>query len=551
MAYVRMHQIKTTVGRAIKYITRESATVGGQFISTNAAVIDPGDWRAIETEFVATRASQVSRGAKGSVLAHHVIQSFKPGEVDSPGLAHEIGVGLAEKITQGQHEYVVATHLDKGHMHNHILINAVSHTHGRKFRVDKRTLASIRASSDALCFERSLSIIQRRDVILSEPIGLVYAKARGTSTFDLLKIAIDNAVGQSTTWAQYERALAAQGVQVARSQKRTITYRGPGMGRSVRDLRLGAGYAEEQVIARLGRHSVLRFDVDQSMVAHRDEESVTVKVPGTRGRRRIAVNASQVVMHGRTLRIYLPSEGTQAILDARGGIAATVPTRALYVSFTPPERALLRVYSQRVAADRVRGGSALRRDLGKMHAAESQLNARARYGVVSAVQAVKQAAELGVQLDDGMREIQTLAVALDAAPINGRERDDVTVRLSDAQNRCAALQSTAAALVAFARETERDADKQVRAMTLHQRLTGLSRRDIAAVSGRGVNDEEVVRRLDRAQTREERRAEEKPASWAEMTLKERTDWLRQRDGRQRRMPQRGSDDQDTSGRTRR
>lgn len=551
MAYVRMHQVKATVGRAIKYVTREDATLGGQLVSTNTAVIDPNDWRAIENEFLATRERQVSKGTKGSVLAHHVIQSFKPGEVDSPGLAHEIGVELAEKITRGQHEYVVATHLDKGHMHNHVLVNAVSHTHGRKFRVERHTLAGIRETSDALCIERSLSVIQPKELSLSEPIGFVYAKARGVSKLDLLKVAIDNAVGQSVTWAQYERALVSQGIQVGRSQKRTITYRGPGMDRSVRDLRLGAGYAEDQVMARLGGHSVLRFDLDQSLVERGNEDSVTVKLPGTGGSRMFAVNSSQVVRHGKTLRIYLPSEGTQAILNARGGIAATVPTRALYVAFMPPERALLKVYGQRAAADQVRGSKALRRDLGKMHAQESQLNARARYGVVTAAQAVKQTAELSVQVDDGIREIQTLAVALDEVPANSQERWDISVRLSDAQNRCVDLQNTATALLAFARETERDAKEQVQAMTLQQRLTGLSQHDVAAVSGRKVNVEEVVRNLDRAQVDEGRGVEEKPARWAEMTLKERTDWLRQRDERQRPQQQRRSDDKGTSGRTRR
>ncbi len=553
MAYVKMHQIKATVGKAIQYVTRDDATMGGMLVSTNTAVVDPNDWRAIEAQFRATADTQVSLGAKGDVLAHHVIQSFKPGEIGSPRLAHEVGVEFAEKITRGQFEYVVATHLDKGHMHNHILMNAVSHTHGRKFRVVKTTLAGFRKTSDALCLERSLSVIQPRTVSVSPSIGEVYARARGASKLDALKVAIDRAVSSNSSWGEYELALRAQGVEVGRSQKRTITYRAPGMARVVRDIRLGGGYAEDQIMARLGKGSVMRVDVHESLVARSSETGVTVKVPGTNGGRLVAVNAAQVVRHGSTLRLYLPAEGKQAILDARGGIVAQVPTRALYVAFAPPERALIKVYGQRAAADQLRGSRALRGELEQMHAQESQLNTRARYGIVTAQQAVRQAVDLGTQLDAGLREIQTLAVAIDNAAPGSQERRDLTVRMAATQNRCAELQESAQALVRFASEVERDAESQVKAMTLQERLAGLSRADKEAVTGRPAEDKEVVKHLDRAQVDEDRGAEEKPARWAEMALKERTDWLRQRDERVRRQQQqqRRNDDNGTNGRARR
>lgn len=547
-----MHQIKATIGKAIQYVTRDDATLGGALVSTNTAVIDPNDWKAIETQFKATADAQVSRGRKGDVLAHHIIQSFKPGEIGSPQLAHEVGVEFAERITKGQYEYVVATHLDKGHMHNHILVNAVSYTHGRKFRVVKTTLSDLRRTSDALCREHSLSVIQPREVSINPSIGEVYARARGASRIDALKVAIDRAVSGSATWAEFERAVRAQGVEVGRSQKRTITYRAPGMGRGVRDIRLGPGYAEDQIMARLGKGSVLRVDVHESLVARATDQAVTIKVPGSGGQRMVSVSEAQIVRHGATLRLYLPAEGTQPILNQRGGIVAQVPTRALYVAFTPPARALIKVHGQRAAADQVRGSKAVRGDLEKMHAQESQLNARARYGVVTAQQAVRQAVELDGQLEVAVREIQTLAVALDDTTPGTREHRDLAVRLAATQNHAAGLQESAKALVSFASEVEKDAEKQVKEMTLQQRLAGLSRRDLDAVTGRESNEEEVVKHLDRMQVEEDRGAEEKPARWADMSLKERTDWLRQRDERARRQQQqRRNDDNGSSGRTRR
>lgn len=547
MAYVKMHQIKATVGRAIKYISRTDATQDGRLVTTNAAVIDPTDWRAVEAQFMATHAEKQGPGRKGEVLAHHVIQSFAPGEIADPDIAHEIGVKLAESITRGEHEYVVATHLDKGHFHNHIIVNAVSMESGRKLRVVKSTLATIRSRSDALCLERGLSVIEPVRDSVGQSLGQVYAQARGVSALDRVKVAIDTAVSGSRTWPQFEAALRSQGVEVGRSAKRVVTYRGFGMKRAAREIRLGAGYSEEQIMARLGRQSVLRFDVDQSMITGVARDSVKVKVPGTKGTRYLQINEGQVVRHGKTLRLYLPSEGAQPILDARGNIAAQVPTRALYAVFTPPVRDLIRVYGQRAAADAVRGSRGLRNDLARMHETESSLNARARYGVVNARQAIEQAAALDVQIESGLHEVQTLVVAYDEAAHGSPERADLAVRLSSAQARLADTQTSARALVKWAVEVDRDAEREVRQMTLKERLRGLSESDLTGVGMAPEKARELTEQVQRRQVVEQVE-DEKPAEWGGMTLRERTQWLRERDRRQQ---QKQEQDREDSARRRR
>src|SRR5699024_5956419 len=126
-------------------------------VSTNAAVIDPSDHAAIAQAMGETsRRVGVTQPREGSVLAHHVIQSFDPSEPVDPEAAHRIGEQLAERITGGQHEYVVATHLDKGHVHNHIIFHAVNMETGRKYRAQRHTLADIRQVSDELCLSEGL-----------------------------------------------------------------------------------------------------------------------------------------------------------------------------------------------------------------------------------------------------------------------------------------------------------------------------------------------------------------------------------------------------------
>ncbi|GAA3316231.1 hypothetical protein GCM10020331_012790 [Ectobacillus funiculus] len=92
------------------------------------------------------------------IQAHHIIQSFKPGEV-TPEQANEIGQELAKEIAKG-HEAVVYTHTDKDHVHNHIIINSVNYENGRKYNASKEELYRIREVSDRLCQERNLSVVK-------------------------------------------------------------------------------------------------------------------------------------------------------------------------------------------------------------------------------------------------------------------------------------------------------------------------------------------------------------------------------------------------------
>lgn len=381
MAVVKMGQIKTTPAKALAYITRPDATQDGVWVSTNAAVIDPGDWRAVARQFAATSERVgVTSQREGSVLAHHVIQSFKPGEKVTAEQAHQLGVQLAEKITGGEYEYVIATHLDKGHIHNHIIFNATNMETGRKFRCQKDTIGRIRGLSDALCREAGLSVLPAPARASGRSFGDIYNVLRGQSTKELLRVEIDKAAARAGTWTEFERALELAGIETRRrgGQNGTVSFREESMGRSVRDWRLGEAYTEESIMARLSRSAVNRISVDQSMIVGETRQTMTVHVPGTGRHLRMTVAKKQVVRHGRNVRIYLPVDDRHVLADRKGNLAATVTTGGLYEWFSEPDVAGLGKQKDVKSSDALQVKT-WRESLGDLQELQERVNAKSRW----------------------------------------------------------------------------------------------------------------------------------------------------------------------------
>ncbi len=117
MAITKIHPIKSTLNLAIDYIVNGDKTDEQLLVSTHKC-----HESTAHTQFLRTRNDA---GTKGTVLARHLIQSFLPGET-SPELAHQIGMELCKKILKDEYEFVLSTHVDKGHIHNHIIFNNVN-----------------------------------------------------------------------------------------------------------------------------------------------------------------------------------------------------------------------------------------------------------------------------------------------------------------------------------------------------------------------------------------------------------------------------------------
>jgi hypothetical protein len=196
-------------------------------------------------------------GKVDGVVALHGYQSFAPGEV-APDTAHEIGVRLARGLWGDGYQVIVATHLDKDHIHNHFVINSVSFVAGEKLRSTKGLYRDMRNASDSLCREYGLSVIEHpRDK------GKHYAEwkaaAEGKPTWtDLIRTDVDEAIEHAMTTGQFFGNLKALGYEVKRGQD--ISVRPPGKERYFRlTRRLGGDYCIEGIQRRILEHRRVRL----------------------------------------------------------------------------------------------------------------------------------------------------------------------------------------------------------------------------------------------------------------------------------------------------
>ena len=192
-------------------------------------------------------------GKAGGTVAFHGYQSFAPGEV-TPEAAHEIGTRLARELWGDRFQIVVTTHLDKGHIHNHIAINSVSFADGQRFHSDAKLYRAMRQHSDELCAEYGLSIIHDPKHGKSKHYGEWNAEREGRPTWRaIVKQDVDEAVGKATTDKQFYANLKAIGYEVKLGKD--ISVRPPGKERF---LRLARNFGDEYTYEGIARRILTR-----------------------------------------------------------------------------------------------------------------------------------------------------------------------------------------------------------------------------------------------------------------------------------------------------
>lgn len=240
MAVTKIKPIKSTLSKALDYIENPDKTDGKMLVSSFGCSYETAD---IEFEYTLSQALQ-----KGNNLAFHLIQSFEPGEVDYQK-AHEIGKQLADAVTKGQHEYVLTTHIDKGHVHNHIIFCAVNFVDHRKYNSNKRSYYGIRNMSDKLCRENGLSVVVPGKGSKGKSYAEYQAEKTGTSWKGKLKIAVDALIPQVSSFEELLQRLQAAGYEI--KPGKYVSCRAPGQERFTRLKTLGADYTEEAIRERI------------------------------------------------------------------------------------------------------------------------------------------------------------------------------------------------------------------------------------------------------------------------------------------------------------
>ena len=190
-------------------------------------------------------------GKENGTVAYHGYQSFAPGEA-TPEMAHEIGMKLAARLWGDRYQVIVATHLDKeNHLHNHFVLNTVSFVDGIKYHRTKKGYHDIQKTSDALCREYGLSVIENPQYGKAKHYGEWRAEQEQRPTWrGLIRADIDEAIRQSMTERQFFEHLRKKGYEVKIGKD--ISVRPPQKERFVRLMRnFGEDYSIENIRRRI------------------------------------------------------------------------------------------------------------------------------------------------------------------------------------------------------------------------------------------------------------------------------------------------------------
>ena len=243
MAVTKIKAIRGTLSKAIAYILNPEKTDDKLLVSSYGCASETA-----AREFEWTRKIAEQKGMNPvRIIARHVIQSFEIGEV-TPELAHEIGKQFADEILGGKYEYVLTTHIDKDHVHNHLIFNAVDFVDYHAYKSYKRIYYDMREVSDRLCKENGLSVIPP-----SQNKGMGYKEyteaKRGTSWKQKLKQTIDRLVITAKDYDDFLRLMQEGGYEIKTGKY--ISFRAEGQERFTRSKTIGENYTEERIKERI------------------------------------------------------------------------------------------------------------------------------------------------------------------------------------------------------------------------------------------------------------------------------------------------------------
>ena len=243
MAVTKIKAIRGTLSKAIAYILNPEKTDEKLLVSSYGCASETA-----AREFEWTRKIAEQKGMNPvRIIARHVIQSFEIGEV-TPELAHEIGKQFADEILGGKYEYVLTTHIDKDHIHNHLIFNAVDFVDYHAYKSYKRIYYDMREVSDRLCKENGLSVIPP-----SQNKGMSYKEyteaKRGTSWKQKLKQTIDRLVITAKDYDDFLRLMLEAGYEIKTGKY--ISFRAEGQERFTRSKTIGENYTEERIKERI------------------------------------------------------------------------------------------------------------------------------------------------------------------------------------------------------------------------------------------------------------------------------------------------------------
>lgn len=240
MATSKIKTIKSTLRKAIDYITNPMKTEEGTLVYSHGCSVETADR---EMELTARQGT-----GRGDRIAYHLIQSFAPDDDITPEKALELGIEFARKVTGGKYEFVIATHVDKDHIHNHIIFNAVDYVNHRKYHSDQKDKYRIRDINDEICSANQLSVLPKYDAKRKTKYKDIHKK-ENASWKNKNKAAIDRAIRSAETFDDFIFCLEMEGYEIKRGKH--IKFCAPGQEKGTRGYIIGDNYTEEAIRRRI------------------------------------------------------------------------------------------------------------------------------------------------------------------------------------------------------------------------------------------------------------------------------------------------------------
>ena len=199
----------------------------------------------VDEEFMLSKRQyelSTGRSQKSDIIAYQIRQSFKPGEITAEE-ANKVGYELAMRFTKGKHAFVVATHTDRQHIHNHVIFNSTALDGSRKFRDFFFSALAVQRLSDLICLEHQLSVIEKKPYRERQKRVLYPPKE---SNRDQLCGVIDSILADKPgSYEEFLKKLEQQGYEVKRGKFTSV--KGVRQKRFIRFRTLGAGYSEDEI----------------------------------------------------------------------------------------------------------------------------------------------------------------------------------------------------------------------------------------------------------------------------------------------------------------
>lgn len=260
MAVAKIHPLKRTINKSIDYITDIEKTLladGTRLVSSFGCATETASIEFNLTNNLAKRIKgDYTKTGGADNKAYHLIQSFAISDKEklSPQEIHELGKQFADKFFEGRFEYVIATHIDKEHLHNHIIFNSTSFVDYKKFRSQPyKTVAKIREISDKICEENGLSVLPAKVGVGKSYKEWLINKEGKLTWKDIIKNAIDTVTPKVRTYADFIVEMNKLGVEVKDGKNIAFRCKNAEQERFIRGKRIGENYTKDEIIKRFGQ----------------------------------------------------------------------------------------------------------------------------------------------------------------------------------------------------------------------------------------------------------------------------------------------------------